>query len=239
MNKIALLLLPASLLAISAACGGSDNGLSNLCGTPQLGFDIEEASVLEDAQGYRNMHDAIILDYDASQLAVGAAWRVRSVEIMPLMGEFSQSFVADGTRVTVEVWDADNPNGVPWTVTQVFNKGEHEWTPVTLQNASTTFEPQQLQTWWRFGFEDVIPTTGMTSGRYLVGVAWDSSASPTLGYSNFNRDCSSNWTDYDDDRGWVLNDVTSSNGCSWPMLKVNLEILERSASCENGSVPVE
>jgi hypothetical protein len=80
----------------------------------------------------------------------------------------------------------------------------------------------------------------MTGPDYLVGVKWDSTGLPTLGYSNFNRSCALNWTDYADGRGFVLNsDASMGDECSWPMLRVHLEILEERAECESGSVAIE
>lgn len=223
------------LLTLLAACG-SDHGVTGLCATPDLAFDIEEASVLQDAQGYPDMHDAVILSYDTSALPEGARWRVKSVDIMPMIAEFDYDWFMDGQQVTVEVWDAAEPNGTPWKVTRTFHKDDHTWEPVTLPAAATAFDPNQLQAWWEFDFADVIPTTGMTGPDYLVGVAWDASGGPTLGYSNFTRSCALNWTDYADGRGWVLNGDTSGDECSWPMLRVGVEILEERVECEGDSV---
>jgi hypothetical protein len=66
-----------------------------------------------------------------------------------------------------------------------------------------------------------------------VGVNWDTSGAPPLGYSNFNNSCSANWTDYNAGVGWELNGINNPGvNCSWPMLKVNLEVLEQSDECE-------
>ncbi len=224
------------MLTMGTACG-SDHGINGMCGTPQQGFDITEASELQDAQGYWGMHDAVILDFDDSGISADANWRARSVEIMPMIGVSEFDWFADGQQISVEIWDADNPLGTPWTVTQTFHKDEHEWEAVTLSDPTTAWEPNQMMTWWRFGFEDVIPTSGMTDGRYLVSVVWESDALPTLGYSNFNRDCGLNWTDYADGLGWKLNE--SGMGCSWPMLRVNMEVLEEAAECEGESYNFE
>lgn len=233
------LALVTTLLALGIACV-SDHGVTGLCGTPVQGFDIEEASVLQDAQAYWDMHDAVILDIDDAEIPVGANWRVKSVEIMPMIGATEFTWYTDGQTVTVEVWDADDPHGTPYRVSQVFRVDEHEWDDTYLSNPTTAWEYNQKQTWWSFDFSETIPTTGMTGPRYLVGVAWDSSAQPALGYSNFNRACSLNWTDYADGRGWVLNSSAGSGDeCSWPMLRVHLEVLEEAEVCEGGSVAIE
>jgi hypothetical protein len=130
------IVLPACLIALGTACA-SDNGVSGMCGTPTDGFDIEEASSLEDAQGFWDMHDAVVLSFDPSALPTGARWRVRRVEILPMVGESEFGFYQDGQRVTVEVWDAAEPDGAPFAVTQTFALDDHEWEDVRLSNPST------------------------------------------------------------------------------------------------------
>lgn len=226
------------------ACN-NENQVTNLCAHNTSGFDIEAASVLEDGQGYPQLHDAVILDLDPTQVPDGAAWRVRSVDIMPLLPASQFASYADGQPVTVEVWDANNPNGTPFTVTQPFHKADLDWTDENLDNPTTATEHAQKSSWWTFDFGDVIPTTGMTATQYLVGVAWGAQGMPPLGYSNFNRACDKNWTDYGidpyyyTDMGWVLNGDTAGATCSWPMLKVNLEILQEQAVCDQNAVVVQ
>ncbi len=231
------LALVVGALVVGSACA-SDHGIGGLCGTPQQGFDIEEASVLQDGQAYWGMHDAVILDLD-TELPAGAGWRVAGVDIMPLIPSSQFDAYNDGDSVTVEVWDADDPGSAPFSVTQTFHKGELDWQTVALTNPVTAPSGEQEQAWWNFPFVDTIPTTGMTSTRYLVGVHWPS-GEPPLGYSNFNRPCDRNWTDYADGFGWVLNsDNGSLDECSWPMLRVNIEVLEQAAECEGESYAVE
>jgi hypothetical protein len=43
---------------------------------------------------------------------------------------------------------------------------------------------------------------------------------PNVGYSNFELNCTQNWTDYGDG-SWRQN---SGNDCSWPMLKIEKEV---------------
>lgn len=239
MKTALLLAAPLGLLLIGTACN-SDHNLSDICGTPQRAFDIEEASVLQDAQGYWGMHDAVVLEFDPSQLPEGAEWRVRSVEIMPMIGASQFASFRDGQQVSVEVFDTGNPYSTPWVTTQVFRKDELEWEDVRLSAPDSATEYDQKRAWWRFGFEDRIPTTGMSGGPYLVGVVWEDASVPTLGYSNFNRSCSQNWTDYADGFGWVQNTGFLSDAeCSWPMLRVNIEVLQLAEECEGQSYSVD
>lgn len=227
----------AGLIAILTACG-NENQVTQLCGTPTEGFDIEEASVLQDAQSYPEMHDAVILDFD-QELAAGAAWRVSTVEIMPMIGDSNFDFYQDGEQVTVEVWDADNPEGEPWTVTQTFRIDDLAWDETELSSPESATELDQHYAWWSFDFSDVIPTSGMSGPEYLVSVNWSSAGSPPLGYSNFNRPCDENWTDYADGAGWVLNGDASGDTCSWPMLRVGLEVLTEDEFCADETVSVD
>lgn len=231
--KLSSLLSVTGLFVALVGCG-NDNTLNTICGTEANGFDITEASTLQDAQGYYGMHDAVILSEDISDLGPDEVWRVRSVEIMPMMAQSEFDFYADGQSVTVEVFDGASPlTGQRYSATQTFRKDELEWTDVTLSNADSVFDPFQKQAWWRFPFEDTIPTSGMASTDYVVSVVWDSAELPTVGYSNYNRPCSKNWTDYADGFGWGLNE--GGDNCSWPMLRVNIEILKEASTCEGES----
>ena len=231
-------LIPLPAIGLLGACG-SDSGLTQLCGHQEEGFDIEEASVLEDGQGYPGMHDAVVLEWDQlDTLPADATWRVKSVDIMPMIPTADFSAFQDGQGVSVEIWDADSPDAQPFTVMQQFDKAALEWHQTHLDDPYTA-APNESFAWWTFDFTDTIPTSGLTGPEYLVGVAWGGSGSPPMGYSNFNRPCELNWTDYADGRGWVLNGQTAGDECSWPMLRVEIEVLQEQAVCDEDSVQIE
>jgi hypothetical protein len=227
------------VLVLVAGCS-SDHEITLLCSHDATGFDIEDVSVLQDGQGYGGMHDAVILEFDDSTLPEGATWRVRSVDIMPIIPRAAFNDFVDGETVSVEVFDGDDPDSAPvFTVSQPFDKNALEWTDTTLEDPYTAV-PAEKFAWWTFDFTEEIPTSGLESGTYMVGVVWEgSSGHPPLGYSNFNRPCDKNWTDYADGAGWVLNGATSGDECSWPMLRVQPEVLQEQASCDGGSAAVE
>ena len=76
----------------------------------------------------------------------------------------------------------------------------------------------------RFDFADIIPEEGMQSTDFIAGVRWFPPANVAVGYSNFNRDCGLNWTEYGENTGWILNSTSyGQNSCSWPMLRVMME----------------
>jgi hypothetical protein len=149
-TRALLLTAVTTAIAIGTACS-NDRAINSICGFPQPGFDIEEASTLQDGQGYAGMHDAVVLTFEeAIDLPASSSWRVRSVEIMPLINQFEFDFYPDGSWVTVEVWDGDDPTQTePWRVSQQFFKTEHEWTAVTLNDPTTAFPGTHMQTWWR------------------------------------------------------------------------------------------
>ena len=63
-------------------------------------------------------------------------------------------------------------------------------------------------------------TAALHSSDYFVAISWDSWGFPNVGYSNFELDCTANWSDYGDGR-WVQN---SGVDCSWPMLRITTEV---------------
>ena len=62
----------------------------------------------------------------------------------------------------------------------------------------------------------------MNARRFVVSVEWPDPGSIAVGYSNFNRSCAKNWTDYG--AGWVLNSTDEQSvNCSWPMMRIQVE----------------
>ena len=207
------------------------------CVELQDGFDIESVSVLQDAAGYANGADAVILNFDTSVLNPGDTWRVSKVDILIMIPQNQFDYFADGTEVSAQVFDSTNPTmGQYWTVTLPIYKSDHNWQPITLPwdaaIAGQTYAYEQYGAWVSFDFSSVIPETGMSSSSYIAGAKWNPTGIPAVGYSNFNLDCSVNWTDYGDGV-WILNSVNTSSQyqCSWPMMKVEIEI-NRADQCD-------
>lgn len=198
----------------------------------QSGFDIEHVSVLEATDQLYGGADAVIIDHDAL-LPLGATWRVSSVDVLVMVNDFDfsgypQSVGTNQVWLTVQVWDADSPN-LPskpaYEVRQQLAVNQLTWETVTLSTG------RWHKAWWSFPFvtptSAVIPQSGLTAPKYLVGVKWDRSAEPQIGYSNFNRPCDRNWTNTTGSQ-WVLNSTlgnSTPNECNWPMLRVNTEVL--------------
>ena len=198
-------------------------------------FDIEEVSVLQDAVSTPGMHDAIILDHDPSTVPEGGSWRVGEVEVLVMVSSLTFDFFPEDAELTIEVFDADIPlQTTPYILRQTVNKNELDWTDVTLDNPDSAFLKDQKQAWMKFNFSDVIPESGMLSDKFIVGVFWHG-IYPSLGYSNYNRRCDLNWTDYDDGSGWVLNGNNGTNTeptCNWPMLRVAVETISLREKCD-------
>lgn len=188
------------------------------CVEDQQSFDTTSVSVLESAIVLSNVHDAVIIENpDAAAMEAAGSWRVASVDVMPLIPENSFNQWPDGQQLAVEVWDADNPSAPPWTLTQSLHLADLSWSTVTLPNGEV-----EKSAWWNFSFDSIIPTSGMQSARYLAGIHWVGTATPPLGYSNYDLDCSLNWTD--SGGGWVLNSNTHTYTCNYPMMRINLEV---------------
>ena len=87
------------------------------------------------------------------------------------------------------------------------HRADLQWTLYTLPSnavhAGESGDFQQYGAWMRFDFLEIIPETGMSASRFVVGIDWPDPGQVAVGYSNFNRSCVSNWTDYGE--GWVLN----------------------------------
>jgi hypothetical protein len=195
-----------------------------------VGFDIEEVSTLQDAVSYSVAnwtHDAVMLNFDDSQLIQGQTWRVSAVEILVLISDAHYNYFADGQEIHIIVFDAANPNSIqPWTMTKQIVRSDHIWNDYTLPqdawHAGLYGEFSQKGTWVRFDTTDVIPESGMNSKDFIVGVMWEPPGMVKVGYSNFNQDCERNWSDYGS--GWELNSENPEYfGCSWPMLRVEIE----------------
>ena len=219
----------------------AEDTLTYVCVNEDATFDIEEVSTLEDAMGLPAGHDAVMLDYDASNLPTGGTWRVSSVDILLMISASQFEFYPNNIQLGIEVFDGNDPkSATQWTVTQTIDVSKLDWVNVTLNQPDSATEREQRIAWWNFDFSQAIPETGMASTRFLVGAAWSSSNLPTIGYSNFNRPCERNWTFYDDNEGWVLNSeredlfgLVEPNSCNWPMLRVNVEERHEADSCEN------
>jgi hypothetical protein len=209
----------------------------------QSAFDINNVSVLEATDHLVGGADAVILDHDLTQVPANATWRVSSVDVLVMVSVFDfpgypQSVGENQVALTVQVWDANSPlTHPPFEVRQVLAPSALSWNTVTLSTGV------YRSAWWRFDFaaptNPVIPATGMKAPQYLVGVKWENSPEPQVGYSNFNRPCDRNWTNATGS-SWVLNSTqgTGGNMCNWPMMRVNSELLTQVTTTTTTTVPV-
>jgi len=211
------------------------------CSEVVTAFDIEEISSLQDAVSphLASIHplgmynpwyrDALILDYTVPEAGEGESWRISAVYALVMVASDRFALFADGLPLTVEVFDGADPTLVPgWASTQPVVKGDLEWSDYTLpfdSAISGSFsEWTQKGAWMRFDMTEVIPETGMSSDQFVVGIQWETLSQVAVGYSNFNRDCDRNWTEWEVGTGWNLNGAPGDPpGCSWPMLRVEIE----------------
>ncbi len=216
--------------------GCSDYSVRQLCPTDANGFDIEEASVLQDAAGYPLMRDAIQFSHTTDHLEKGEYWRPIGVDVMVMLPVWFFYEYDDSYVLTVEIFDGSSPiNSDSYKMSKAIVLESEEWEDIVLPPGAATAEvPDQMRAWAHFDFSNEIPLTGFFNDDYLVGVKWDESGLPAVGYSNFNLDCDKNWTYRGtNDDGWVHNStVSAGNSCSWPMLRVNIEERVYNPDCE-------
>lgn len=209
-----------------------DNSSDEECTESYVAFNIEEVSTLQDAvslsvAGWNQ--DAVVLSFDDSILSANQTWRVSAVEILVLISDAYYPHFTDGQEINIQVFDAPTPQVTSfWTMTKGIVRSEHNWMSYTLPqdayHASLYGEFQQQGTWVRFNTTEVIPSSGMGSSEFLVGVMWEEPGMVKVGYSNFNQDCERNWSNYGS--GWGLNSENPEFfGCSWPMMRVEIEII--------------
>jgi hypothetical protein len=227
------------LLFALLACA-PDYAVHEICLETHDGFDIEAVSVLQDAAGYPGSRDAVVLD-----LAPGGdveAWQVSGVDVLAMVPAWVFDSYGGGDVLTVDVFDGHNPtNAQVWSVSQGIDMDSLQWERVQLPPdafwAGLRDELDQYQAWMHFDFSELLPEEGLHAEYTTIGLTWSGSGLPTVGYSNFNMDCSRNWTDYGDGR-WEENGADGDGmECSWPMMKVQLETRRFADEC-NGTVEV-
>lgn len=149
------------LVVLLAGCGSDQALSSRWCAGEAAAFDIEEISVLEDAQGIVMGHDALELQLEV-EVPEGARWRVRRVDVMPILPRDAAETYADGQKLTVEVWEGRDPTATtPWTVEQRFHVDELTWEDAWLAHPNSTAEHRWTRAWWSFDFGETIPVEGM------------------------------------------------------------------------------
>ena len=226
------------LLGVLTACNNDfksssqeiKEGVIRTCTEESNAFDIEDVSTLQDAMSGTDCNclgDAVVIDWSGEGLASDVTWRVSSVEILIMIPEDLVSSFQDGNTMRVSVYDADNPLDVaPYVQELEVNRVDLFWDAYTLAenaaHAGVDGEFEQVGAWMPFDFREIIPATGMSSRKFLVGVEWPEPKDIAVGYSNFNRSCSYNWTNYGD--GWIRNsERANSSECSWPMMRIHVE----------------
>jgi len=204
-------------------------------------FDIEELSTLQDAFSpamtldFRVssivrpwVRDALALRFDTPALEDGATWQLSAVDVLVTYPANLFEYYPDGELLTVEIFEGTDPRtGRSWSVTQPVYRDDLEWSdyalPFDAAIAGSLGDFLQKGAWLRFDLSDEIAAEDLVPSSVVVGVRWEPMSPIAVGYSNFNRACEQNWTEYAAGSGWILNgDSDSGNGCSWPMMRVEL-----------------
>jgi hypothetical protein len=188
------------------------------------GFDIEEVSALQDAFGLPMVRDGLTLPVQDDFHSGERTWRPVGVEVLVMFPEWYFNQYNDGNKLRVHVYDSATPTqSAPYSKGLTIRKADLEWSDLLLPaNADWSGDDrEQVAAWVYFDLSDVVPESGFnTSSNYFVAVEWDGIGIPNVGYSNFNLPCQQNWTDYGDG-AWKQN---TGNDCSWPMLKIDVEL---------------
>jgi hypothetical protein len=177
----------------------------------------------------------VVLEMSNQNVPEDGGWRVAGVEVLIVIPEADFATFPAGQALTVSVWDASEPvNNPSVDVTQVLDPAKLEWSDATVKVAKNGQPVPVKQGWWKFELADQFPFPGMASRTYTVGVRWPASDKPLVGMSHFDRNCGRNWTDVGDGRGFRKSGLDDSDFCSWPMLRVNTQILTQRLTCDDG-----
>jgi hypothetical protein len=195
--------------------------LEDDCVESSTAFDIEEVSALQDAFGLPRVRDGLTLELDASTLQGDRSWRPVAVYVLVMYPRWYFDFYDDSNELTVSFYPRSNPMGAPFSKTVQIRKSELDWAALLLPPDAdwSGDERDQISAWLEFDLRDVVPEEGYTTTDYFVALGWDSIGYPNVGYSNFELNCSQNWTDYGNG-SYVQN---SGQDCSWPMMKIEIE----------------
>jgi len=238
-----MLVPEAGMLLILALIGCSqDYGVREICVEQQEGFDIEAVSLLQDAAGYPGARDAVTLELEPGDAV--ETWTVTQVEVLAMVPEWAFDTYGGGDVLQIDLFDGPDPRSdTHYSVSQAIDVDALDWEPVRLPDdaywAGLRGELDQRQAWMRFDFTDVLPDEGLRSPVTTMGVTWSGSGLPTIGYSNFNLDCGSNWTDYGDGV-WEANGADGDRlECSWPMIRVDLETRSYDETCAGDTEQID
>ena len=193
------------------------------CIEDSTAFDIEEVSALQDAFGLPEVRDGLTLSVGSDHVAGDKSWRPTEVEVLVSYPAWYFDFYDDSNSLSVSFYNSRTPTGTPYKKTITVTKGGLDWAPLTLPADAdwSGGDREQMAAWLTFDLSQIIPEEGFRSTDYFVALEWDGMGFPYVGYSNFNLDCTKNWTDYGTG-SYVQN---SGEDCSWPMLKIEIETI--------------
>ena len=194
------------------------------CVESSTAFDIEEVSALQDAFGLPRVRDGLTLKLESGTIEGDVTWRPVNVKVLIMYPDWFYDFYDDSNALTVSFYPARSPmNTQPISRSIRIRKGDLEWEPLRLPATAdwSGDDRDQMSAWLDFDLSELVPAEGYTTTDYFVALEWDNSGYPNVGYSNFELNCTQNWTDYGGG-SYVQN---SGQDCSWPMFKIEIETL--------------
>ena len=232
----------ALIFPLAFAAGCSDYTIHRTCDSTEPSFDIEEVSTLEDAAGGDDLWwwaDAVVLDYDTESLPEGGAWRVLSIDVLAMIPQSQFDNYPTEQELAVEVYSQGEPDTSEpwWDLTQTLEPSLLDWEQHTLtQPTELATETDYHRAWWRFDFSELTYGQGAQNPEFVVGIRWPDESGPEVAYSAFNRPCDRNWTVFAGESQWEHNSdqplgPSQSDGCSWPMFRVNTGVTWEAEDC--------
>jgi hypothetical protein len=194
------------------------------CVESSTAFDIEEVSTLQDAFGLPRVRDGLTLMLEPGTLDADETWRPVSVQVLVMYPDWFFDSYDDSSVLTVNFYPSRSPMNVqPVSKSIRIRKDDLEWSSLLLPASAdwSGDDRDQVAAWLDFDLSDVVPAEGYTITDYFVSLEWDNVGFPNVGYSNFELNCAQNWTDYGNG-SYVQN---SGQDCSWPMFKIEIEVL--------------
>lgn len=225
----------AAALALALASCSDDKVQKVPCVDPGGLVGIENVSALELTEAIPSGADAVVLEMSNQNIPEDGGWRVSAVEVLLVIPASDFDAYPKGLPLTISVWDNSEPANNPSVdVTQELDPSKLEWSDAQVKVAKNGQPVPVKQGWWKFEFADKFAFPGLASRIYTVGVRWPQGGDkPLVGMSHFDRNCGRNWTDTGDGKGFKKNGLDDSDFCSWPMLRVNTQILTQRITCDD------
>ena len=249
-------LSPLSLLLPALALSGCEEEVLKTlktCRTNDAGYAVDKLSQLDVVHTMRLAHnhpamkpvygqyvggiDALEIKSSKPKNAEGV-WTVGSVEVLvAIPADEFDDYPSGKHKLGVVIYDSTDPSdATPYEVVQTLDPSKLDWEDTTVRlwdkdDEDTEPNADVKTAWWKFDFTDEIPADkGIKASTYVVGIHWFKDDAPLAGASEMEMDCGKNWYDFGD--GNLRKGIDGKMTCTWPMLKVNTQLIVEKETCE-------